>query len=80
MICYECVLKHIAGALSYGKQVLSGHTLGAELDHRIDFLGQIKNAEDHLQLMDKNLWNRCLITGRKCRAKKFQSRWMIQRF
>lgn len=56
MNCFECVLKHLAGALSYGKQVISGHGKGADLDHRIDCLGEIKNAEDHLQLIDNNLF------------------------
>jgi hypothetical protein len=48
MVCYECVLKHLAAALSYGKEIISGHGQGAELDHRIDFLGEITNAEHHL--------------------------------
>lgn len=56
MICYDCVLKHLSTALSYGKQILSGHSLGNELDHRIDFLGQIVNAEQHLELFEKDLF------------------------
>lgn len=54
MNCYECILKHIATALSYGKEILSGHGKGSDLDHRIDFLGQIVNLEHHLQLTDIN--------------------------
>lgn len=57
MICYECVMKHLANALSYGKEILSGHTKGAELDHRIDFLGELGNAEHHLELIDRNLFS-----------------------
>lgn len=58
MICFECVLKHLAGALSYCKQVISGHNRGADLDHRIDVLGQIKNAQDHLELIDYKLFRK----------------------
>jgi hypothetical protein len=32
-------LKHISTALSYGKEIISGHGKGSDLDHRIDFLG-----------------------------------------
>jgi len=39
MKCIECVLKHLATALSFGKEIMSGHSIGNELDHRIDFLG-----------------------------------------
>lgn len=70
MICFDCVLKHIAGALSYGKEIISGHTIGAELDHRIDFLGQIKNAEDHLQLMDKSLWEQISDYRKQLQSRK----------
>lgn len=57
MICYSCVLKHLSVALSFGKEVMSGHSKGDELDHRIDFIGEIINAEQHLELIDKNLFN-----------------------
>lgn len=56
MKCVECVLKHLAAALSFGKEIMSGHSIGNELDHRIDFLGQITNAEQHLQLIDDSLF------------------------
>jgi hypothetical protein len=39
MKCFDCVLKHLSAALSFGKEILSGHSMGNELDHRIDFLG-----------------------------------------
>jgi len=39
MKCLSCALKHISVALSYGKEILSGHGKGSELDHRPDFLG-----------------------------------------
>lgn len=58
MICFDCVLKHLATALSYGKQILSGHSLGNDLDHRIDFLGQLVNAEHHLQLINAELFTK----------------------
>ena len=56
MQCYTCVQKHLANALSYGKEILSGHTQGADLDHRIDFLGELGNAEHHLELIDRELF------------------------
>lgn len=52
MNCLFCVLKHIAGALSYGKEILNGHGIEKDLDHRIDFLGEIINAEHHLELFN----------------------------
>lgn len=39
MKCWDCALKHLAGALSYGKEILTGHAKGAELDHRPVCLG-----------------------------------------
>lgn len=57
MICYDCVLKHLATALSYGKEIIAGHGLGNELDHRIDFLGEITNCEHHLELIDNVLFD-----------------------
>ena len=57
MKCFSCVLKHLSTALSFGKEVMSGHSKGDELDHRIDFLGEVSNAEQHLELIDKNLFN-----------------------
>lgn len=48
MNCLNCCLKHIACALSYAKEILDGHGKDSELDHRIDFLGQLINLEHHL--------------------------------
>ena len=39
MICFECISKHLSAALSYAKEVMSGHGKGSELDHRPDLLG-----------------------------------------
>lgn len=58
MKCYECVLKHLSKALSYGKEVMSGHDRNNVLDHRIDFLGEIGNAEDHAKLIDETLFSK----------------------
>lgn len=58
MKCYECVLKHLSKALSYGKEVMSGHDRSNVLDHRIDLLGEIGNAEDHLKLIDDGLFEK----------------------
>lgn len=72
MVCYECVLKHLAAALSYGKEIMSGHGQGADLDHRIDFLGEITNAEHHLQLIDINLFNQISVYRKQLQSKKIQ--------
>ena len=58
MKCWDCALKHLAGALSYGKEILTGHTKGAELDHRPDLLGELVNCEHQAELLDRELFNR----------------------
>ena len=55
MKCYDCLYKHLAGALSYAKEILSGHDENNALDHRIDFLGELVNAEHQLELIDNGL-------------------------
>lgn len=70
MICFDCVLKHLATALSYGKQILSGHSLGNDLDHRIDFLGQLVNAEHHLQLINLELFTKVADFRKALQSKK----------
>ena len=55
MKCIECVLKHLAAAISYSKEVQAGHGRNAELDHRPDLLGELVNAEHHLKLIDSGL-------------------------
>lgn len=70
MKCFECVLKHIATALSYGKEILSGHTMGNELDHRIDFLGEITNAQHHIELIDDNLFVQISNYRKQIQSKK----------
>ena len=71
MKCFECLLKHLAGALSYAKEVIAGHDGNNELDHRIDFLGEVVNAEHHAELIDENLASqikafRAYLQGRDC--------------
>lgn len=58
MRCWDCLLKHIAGAVSYTKEVMSGHARGNELDHRVDLLGELVNAEHHAEVLDLELFNR----------------------
>jgi hypothetical protein len=70
MKCYECVLKHLSTALSFGKEILSGHSMGNELDHRIDFLGEITNAEQHLEFIDNTLFARISEYRKNIQAKK----------
>lgn len=55
MKCYNCLYKHLAGALSYCKEILDGHDDTNELDHRIDLLGQLVNAEHHAELIDESI-------------------------
>lgn len=69
MKCEECVLKHLSTALSFGKEIMSGHDETNELDHRIDFLGEISNAEQHLELIDENLFNEITIFRKNIQAK-----------
>lgn len=57
MNCFQCCYKHLAGALSYGKEIISGHDETNDLDHRIDFLGQLVNLEHHLQLINKQIFD-----------------------
>jgi hypothetical protein len=49
-------MKHLSAAMSYGKEVMSGHGQGAELDHRPDFLGELINAEHHMEFLDNVLF------------------------
>ena len=56
MKCFQCCYKHLAAALSYGKEIISGHNESNELDHRIDFLGQLVNLQHHLELINKQLF------------------------
>jgi hypothetical protein len=39
--CIECVYKHLAAALSYGKEVIGGFNSENDLNHEIDFLRRI---------------------------------------
>jgi hypothetical protein len=55
MKCPACVLKHLSAAISYAKEVQSGHNRRHELDHRPDLLGELVNAEHHLKLLDNNI-------------------------
>lgn len=36
--CFECAYKHLAAALSYGKEIIGGYDAKNELNHEIDFL------------------------------------------
>ena len=55
MKCTDCVLKHLAAAISYAKEVQAGHDRNNELDHRPDLLGELVNTEHHLKLFDSGL-------------------------
>lgn len=50
MQCADCALKHLALAISLGKEILSGHGKDGAPDHRPDFLGELVNAEHHLSV------------------------------
>lgn len=77
MNCFECVYKHIAAALSYGKQIIGGfnsdsvQNLDSELNHQIDFLGQLVNAEHHLQLINQTFYMELRTFRKQCQNNKF---------
>ena len=60
MKCKDCVLKHIANAMSYAKEILAGHGIGGTPDHRPDYLGELVNAENHLEHISIELLNRVM--------------------
>jgi len=68
MKCYDCVLKHLAVALSYAKEIRAGHDKNAELDHRPDLLGELVNAEHHLELLDPALCQAAAELRKKLQA------------
>lgn len=70
MKCWDCALKHLACALSYGKEILSGHTKGSELDHRPDLIGEMSNCEHHVELLDPILFNVVSSLRKSLQAKK----------
>ncbi len=51
--CPDCLRKHLSAALSYAKEVLSGHGAGATPDHRADLAGELINAEHHAELLSE---------------------------
>ena len=61
MKCKDCVLKHIANAMSYAKEILAGHGIGGTPDHRPDYLGELTNAEHHLEHISVELLNRVMV-------------------
>lgn len=61
MKCKDCVLKHLAAAMSYGKEIISGHGQDGTPDHRPDFLGELVNAEHHLAQMSAELLNKVMV-------------------
>ncbi len=61
MKCKDCVLKHIANAMSYAKEILAGHGIGGTPDHRPDYLGELVNAENHLEHISIELLNRVMV-------------------
>lgn len=67
MACPQCVRKHLANAISYAKEVLAGHGAGGDPDHRPDLLGELGNAEHHLESDpdQKNLLDQVLSLRRQ---------------
>lgn len=55
MACVDCFRKHLAGALSYGKEVMNGHGSGSSPDHRADLAGELVNAEHHAEALQPDL-------------------------
>ena len=72
MYCFQCVYKHLSVALSYGKQILSGYDKSNDLDHRIDFLGQLINAEHHIELINIDLYKQLSTFRKTLQAKRLK--------
>lgn len=70
MKCKDCVLKHLANAMSYAKEILSGHGIGGTPDHRPDYLGELVNAENHLQHISAALLNRVMVIRTAAQMKR----------
>lgn len=70
MRCKDCVLKHLADAMSYAKEILAGHGLGGTPDHRPDYLGELVNAENHLAHMSADLLNRLMVIRTAAQMKR----------
>lgn len=70
--CYECVYKHLAAALSYAKEVMGGFDSKSELNHEIDFLGEIINAEHHLELIDQALFSALRDFRKSCVSRRIK--------
>ncbi len=64
MKCWLCVRKHLAAAMSYGKEVMTGHGKGADLDHRPDLQGELVNAEHHLTMLGDNVFRQTVANIR----------------
>lgn len=58
MACADCLRKHLAGAISYAKEVMNGHGAGASPDHRADLAGELINAEHHAEAIEAELADR----------------------
>lgn len=50
--CYDCLTKHLSYAYSYAQEVINGHSAGGNPDHRIDFSGELLQAERHAIVID----------------------------
>lgn len=72
MYCFQCVYKHLSVALSYGKQIISGYDKNNDLDHRIDFLGQLINAEHHIELINIDLYKQLSTFRKTLQAKRLK--------
>lgn len=53
--CISCLQKHLASALSLGYEVVDGHSAGGNPDHRVDFSGEMIQAEKHASLIDRDM-------------------------
>lgn len=69
--CFECVYKHLSVALSYAKQVLGGYDGNNELNHEIDLLGELVNAEHHLELINDDYYNELKAIRKQLVAENF---------
>src|SRR5574344_848863 len=53
--CLNCLQKHLSDAVSLAHEIINGHSAGGNPDHRVDFSGELIEAEKHASLLDKTL-------------------------
>lgn len=70
--CLECLEKHLASALSYANEIVGGHGVGGNPDHRPDFSGEMINAEKHANVLNKTLALKIRAFRRKMQGQRWR--------